>query len=369
MNIAVAHKDYDVRGGGEILAETLAHGLDAPLIVGHDDMQNRDEAMGEVETRELAPHSHWHKLASIGGPPRSIAHMMLWRDHADNQLQEYDTVITSGNEPLWWLPREDQTVIAYTHSTPRWMYDLYNKQKGFFQRSLTQFERWVYTQDFDIGIDLWIANSDIVARRIRSYWGIDDVRVIYPPIDIESLRPTYEQTSDYYLSLGRLDSLKRVDWAVSAADELGFDLKIAGTGSAESELRDMAPENVELLGWVDQDEKRRLLSGARATINCAMNEDFGMIVLESLASGTPVITIDEGMPKYIVEDGVRGIQFSAGGLVNAIERYEQEGVTLSEVELASWAESNFGQQRFIRQMQLAIEDAEKKNMINPEFNS
>jgi glycosyltransferase involved in cell wall biosynthesis len=367
-NIVVAHKDYDVRGGGEILAEQLARGLDAPLVVGHGDPSNQPEE-SDLEIEELAPGSPWHHLASRGGLPRTLAHMMLWRDHARHSLGEYDTVVTSGNEPQWWMPADDQTWVAYCHSTPRWMYDLSNDTDGWLSRTLAQVQRWVYQQELSTGVDLWIANSDVVARRMRRYCGIDqsDLRVVYPPIETDKLSPDLRPTDDYYVSLSRLAENKRVGEAIRAANERGFDLKVAGTGPEEKELRDLAGSSVDMLGWVEGPEKRRLLSGAKAVISCCRNEDFGMSVIEAMASGTPVITVDEGMPALTVEDGERGIKYDRGDLWHAIERFETHGVSWDETQLAEWASGNFGVNRFVNQIKEAVEEATERNQLDPKF--
>jgi glycosyltransferase involved in cell wall biosynthesis len=366
--IAVAHKDYDVRGGGEILAEHLARGLDAPLIVGHGD-ESHQPVGSELAIEELAPRSPWHHLAARGGAPRSLAHMMLWRDHAPDALAAYDTVVTSGNETQWWMPAEGQTWVAYCHSTPRLMYDRYQDNQGWIARTTTQLQRWVYQQELQTGADLWVANSDVVARRMRRYWGIDeqDLRVVYPPIETDKLSPDLEQTGDYYISLSRLSENKRVGEAIRAANERGFDLKVLGTGPEEKELAELAGSTVDMLGWVEGETKCQLLSGARALISCCRNEDFGMAVVEAIASGTPVITVDEGMPAYTVADGERGITYERGRLWHAIERFETHGVSLSEQELAEWASANFGVDRFIAKMQNAIEDARERTRVKPQF--
>jgi len=366
--IVVAHKDYDVRGGGEILAEHLARGLDAPLVVGHGDQSNQPVG-SELAIDELAPASPWHYLAARGGAPRSLAHMMLWRDHAPDALGRYDTVVTSGNEPQWWMPPEGQTWLAYCHSTPRWMYDRYQDKQGWIARTTTQLQRWMYQQELQTGADLWIANSDVVARRMRRYWDIDerDLRVVYPPIETEKLSPDLEETGDYYISLSRLSENKRVAEAIRAANKRGFALKVLGTGPQEDELADLAGSTVDMLGWVEGDRKRELLSGARASISCCRNEDFGMAVVEAIASGTPVITVDEGMPAYTVADAERGITYKRGRLWHAIERYETHGVSCSETELAEWAKANFGVDRFVADMQNAIELARERTRVRPQF--
>jgi|AKVG01.1.fsa_nt_gi glycosyltransferase involved in cell wall biosynthesis len=369
MTLGVAHKDYDVRGGGEILAEKMADGLDAPLIVGNHDPECRDSTTPDIPIHEVAPDSRLHWLADSGGMARAIAQMMLWRDHADDLLRDFDTVVTSGNEPLWWMPREDQTVVAYTHSTPRYFYDLNHRRRGRVKRTVGQIQRWCYRQDLETGIDLWVANSDIVARRMARYWGIDEseIDVVYPPIDTESLSPSLAPTEGYFLILGRLAGPKRVAEAVKAANNQGFELRVAGTGPRFEALQKMASETVDMLGWVTDERKRELLAGASALINCSRNEDFGMAVVEAMASGTPVITVNEGMPAHTVEPGTRGIHFERGGLEDGIKRFRAGGVDWSAGQLHEWARDNFGTHEFVAQMQAAVLKAEQSTQIDPDF--
>jgi len=366
QSVAIAHKDYDVRGGGEILAETLADGLDAPLYVGHGDNDKQPDDLS-IDITEIAPGSKWHWLQSRGGVPRAIGHWMLWRDHAPKILDEYDTVITSGNEPQWWTPRDDQTWIAYTHSTPRWLYDLYNDLDGWTTRTLNQVKRWIYQQDMG-GADLFVANSDVVARRLQRYWQIPESRieVIYPPIETERLSPDIDSTKDYYLSLGRLAATKQIDRLIEAANALDFDLKIAGTGPQEDYLKKLAGDTVEFLGWVEGEQKRELLSGAKALLTACRNEDFGMVHVEAIASGTPVITVAEGMPQYTVLEPECGYTYETD-LEGTIQQFEEDGVTWSEKRMAQWADETFSKGRFITEMEAAIETAKEYSAIDPKL--
>lgn len=369
-SIAIAHKDYDVSGGGEILAETLAAGFDAPLISGHGTGGDvRDGIPVDIDVQELAPDSAWHRLASAGGALRSLGHMMLWRDAADDALAEFDTVITSGNEPQWWIPREDQTVVRYTHSTPRWMYDLYHRKGGWISRTTTQIQRWMFQQDMLTGADMWVANSEIVKRRMERYWQLDasEVEVVHPPIETATLDPGMAETGDYYLSLSRLDAIKHVDNAIAAANELDIPLKVAGVGPEAEALEEQAGDSVEMLGWVSGQRKRELLAGARALISCCAQEDFGMSVVEALASGTPVITVDEGFPPFTASEPERGITYERGSLTDAIRRFERDGVAWSPRQMARWADENFSTDRFITEMQAVVDRAHTETTIDPTF--
>jgi glycosyltransferase involved in cell wall biosynthesis len=366
-DLAVAHKDYNVRGGGEILVERLARGLDCPLVVGHDTPDNHAGHEG-VDVREVAPESRLHQLIERGGITRAVGNLLLWRDHAYRDLDQFDTVITSGNEPLWWTPRDHQTVVSYTHSTPRWMYDLYNDKPGLVKRTRWQLQRWAYEQELSTP-DLWVANSDLVARRMRLYWDIDeaDLRVVYPPIETGKLHPSDRETGDYYLSLSRLEPTKRVLDVVETANELGVHLKVAGDGSQLEAIREAAGPTVEVLGWVSGEQKRKLLSGARATVAACRNEDFGMVPVESLAAGTPVISVAEGFPSYLVRDGENGLLFERGRLAEALRRFDTAGVAWSPQQCATFAADNFSKARFLDEMREAVAEARDRSTVSPDF--
>lgn len=366
--IAIAHKDYDVRGGGEVLAEELARVFDAPLYVGHGKDENHPE-QPDIDIREIAPESRLHRLmARTGTAARGVAHMIHWRDNAPSYLDEYDTIVMSGNEPLWTLTEDWQTVVAYTHSTPRWMYDLYHDVNGFIGRTYNQFQRRLYEGAVKRP-DLWVANSDLVARRINKYWNIpmERIVIVYPPVPTDEYDPDEEETGDYYLYLGRLDEHKKVGEVVRAFNERGDRLVIAGKGPMKAELERAANENVEFAGFVSEAEKRRLYSGAKALIYPAQNEDFGMVPIEAMAAGTPVIGVDEGFTRYQIQPGENGYLYdrSAAGLADAINSFEREGVELSEEELAEWASRWFSPERFAEEMRAAVTRAEEDTAVTP----
>lgn len=367
-DLAVAHKDYDVRGGGEILAEHLARTFDAPLYVGHGDPDNQPDGAG-LDIRELAPDSRLHYLAARGGLPRSLAHMILWRDAAQNALAGHDVVITSGNEPLWWTPTDDdQTVVAYTHSTPWFQTNRYDEVDGFVGRTAEQVKRWLYESEL-YEPDLWVANSELVAQRLRRYWRVAkrDIRIVHPPVDVAGLSPDAAPTGDYYLSLSRLDPVKNVDEIIRAANELQVPLKVAGTGDEEGRLRSLAGPTVDMVGWVDGDEKKELFAGARATITACRNEDFGIVAVESLASGTPVIGPHAGFTQYQIQDGKNGLLYSDDGLPATIEQFDERGVEWSDAAMADWAQRNFGIDRFEREMRTAVAEAQQRHHMTPTF--
>ena len=120
---------------------------------------------------------------------------------------------------------------------------------------------------------------------------------------------------------------KQTELAILAANARKFPLKIVGTGPEEATLRTLAGPTVEFLGSVSDDELVELYRGAKATIFCALDEDFGMVPVESMAQGAPVIALRQGGVVETIVEGETGIFFdesNASSLESAIARFEKK---------------------------------------------
>lgn len=363
---AVAHKDYDVLGGGELLAEGLARTFDAPLYVGHLSAESREV---DIEIQEIAPNSITHRLMDRGGIVRAVGHLLNWRDNADAYLSDYDTVITSGNEPLWWVPRDTQTVVAYTHSPPRYFYDLYHDVDGLVGRTAVQVQRILY-ESHTSRPDLWIANSDVVARRIRQHAHIPPsrIKIVYPPVETDAFDPSLSSPRNhpYFVTISRLDRPKSIDEIIRAFNGLDVDLVVGGTGPERERLEKLAGENVHLLGYVSEKHKQRLLAGAEGFIFNAWNEDFGIAPVEAMAAGTPVIGVREGFTKHQVIDMKNGYTFTRGeqSLRRTVKRFQSDGVSWDADRIASFADQ-FSVRKFRAGMREAVALAEDFSRVTP----
>src|SRR5262249_4672257 len=143
-------------------------------------------------------------------------------------------------------------------------------------------------------VDQFIANSEFVAKRIAAYYGRDSV-VIHPPVDTagEDAARADSLRKPYYLVAGELVAYKRVDLAIEAANALGLRLVVAGEGEQRRRLQAMAGPTIEFTGRVGDAEFRSLLAGARALVFPGL-EDFGIVPVEALACGTPLIAYARG---------------------------------------------------------------------------
>ena len=173
------------------------------------------------------------------------------------------------------------------------------------------------------GVDVFVANSNAVANRIRRYYG-REAEVIHPPVDLSPFSTDHER-EDYLLVVARLFPYKRVDLAIEAANRLGVHLKIVGDGSDRQRLEAMAGSTIEFVGWADDAAKAKLFGSARALL-VPQEEDFGMVMVEALGSGTPVVAFREGGALEIVQEGIDGVFFdrqTPDDLVDAIGRLDR----------------------------------------------
>jgi len=303
---------------------------------------------------------------------RSLTYMGLWQN--PEELQEYDVLIQSGNEPLWYTPRDEQVTIAYTHSPPRWQYDLYHQHGDTLgdkaAKAYNMLSRVLYDHTTRFP-DLFVANSELIARRIRRYWRVprDEIQVVYPPIQTAGYGSEYaEKRGDYYLMLSRLCAEKRVDEIIEAFQELEARLVIAGKGPERDALEEQAADasNIEFAGYVSESEKRRLMAEAKAFVYNPLNEDFGIVPIESMASGTPVLGVCDGYTKYQIDHGRTGLLYDRGpeNLRDAVEEFERDGVSATRAEIEAEAE-HYSVEEFRAGMRAAVEEAEKRARIVP----
>jgi glycosyltransferase involved in cell wall biosynthesis len=171
--------------------------------------------------------------------------------------------------------------------------------------------------------DHYVANSRHVAARIAKYYR-RSATVIHPPVDVEPLLGTPRRDDGYYLYLGRVVPYKRPDVAVAACARLDRPLKVVGGGRGQRKLAGAAGPRTEFLGRLGDAELRQVLAGARALLFPG-EEDFGIVPVEALAAGVPVIAYGVGGVRDSVTDGVTGVLYNdpgPDGLVGAIERFE-----------------------------------------------
>jgi glycosyltransferase involved in cell wall biosynthesis len=352
LRVAVVHNGFLEHGGGEVVAAELARALDAPLYCGYGDP---DALPDDVDVRILF--TDWKsRLFSRSMYIRDLWN--VWRWQSVPELYEYDVLIQSGNDAGWYVPRDDQLILKYVHSPPRTPYDQFHHAASSPIKRLYAFvTRTLYAQTLPY-TELFLANSELVARRINLYWGIerDQIRVLYPPVDVDSYYSA--EPEEFYFTFSRLYPQKRIDEIIEAFNGTEQRLIVGGDGPEKEHLEAIAHDNIEFIGFMSEEEKRDYLSRARALIFNAQNEDFGLVPIEAFASGTPVLGVREGFTQYQVREGLNGYTYERGveQLVAMVERFESDGVDWTGDEIRE-AAYQYGLERFERELETAVEDA------------
>jgi glycosyltransferase involved in cell wall biosynthesis len=206
--------------------------------------------------------------------------------------------------------------LCYCHTPMRYVWPAYEEYFGKGHLAppaswiMPLLASWLRTWDVvsNVRVDSFAANSRTVADRIRRWYG-RDARVIHPWVDTERFDlPIVRSAGDYDLILSALVPYKRIDVAVEAYRGRREQLIVAGTGVERDRLVRMAPRNVRFLGWLDPEETVRILQGCRALLFPG-EEDFGIVPVEAMACGKPVIALGSGGATETVIGGTTGVFF------------------------------------------------------------
>lgn len=164
----------------------------------------------------------------------------------------------------------------------------------------------IWDKEASVRPDTFLAISDFVRQRIQKYYG-RQASVLYPPVAVRKFFIA-DTPYEYFLMVGRMVPYKKFDMAVRVFNELGWPLKIVGAGPELTRLQNMAKANVEFLGLVDDARLADLYAHARAVV-FPQEEDFGIVPLEAMASGRPVIAYRGGGALETIVEGVTGTFF------------------------------------------------------------
>ncbi|MGA2775020.1 MAG: glycosyltransferase [Candidatus Omnitrophota bacterium] len=325
MKVAIFHNFMDNIGGAEIVGLTLARELNADFYTTNID-EDKIRKMGFSDIN----------LESIGKVPINAPfrhQTALWRFRQLNLKKRYDFFIIDGdwavsgavnNKPnLWFVHspiREIWDLYQYTrenivHPSQRWIFDAWARYNRHLNKKYVKH------------VNKIVCNSENTRKRVKKYLQ-REAAVINPPIEIS--RYHYKEPGDYWLSVNRLFYHKRIDMQIKAFSRLPNE-KLIIVGSYERSrhfqsyadyIKKIKPENVEIISWVNSDKLIDLYANCKGFITSAKDEDFGMAVIEAMASGKPVIAPNEGGYRETVIDGITGKlinDINIDKLVNAIK--------------------------------------------------
>jgi len=247
----------------------------------------------------------------------------------------YDLVISSSGS---WMCKGIKTKkptmhIGYIHHPPRYLYG-YETAIEWQKYVLIKIygsivNHFLRIWDFNSSqrADYFIANSEETRKRIQKFYR-RDATVIYPPVSIPlhfAFQTPNSGKNSYYVTVSRLARAKHVDILIKAANKQGFRLKIVGTGRDEAYLKSIAGETVEFLGNLPDRELTQVYRNAKAFLFASVDEEFGIVLVEAMAYGLPVIAYKSGGIPEIVTDGINGYLYeklSPEFLIQKLKKFE-----------------------------------------------
>lgn len=374
LKIALVQDYIKEFGGAESVFETLSDifpnapiytTLYQPQFLGPHRRRLEKKWQGRIHQSFFKYIPFAHKLIS----PLRLLSPLAFKSF---DFSKFDIVITSATGAYFpnLISKKNAKLICYCHTPPRYLYGLptarnFTKNKIIYK--LVQFLN-IFLRKIDFksaqNVDQFIANSQTTADRIQKFYH-RDVIVVNPPIDLPknnfslfllSKGDVAKATEGFYLAGGRLARAKRYDIAIKACNQLNLKLKIFGRDFANysQELKKIASNNVEFLGEISQDQKASLYSNAKAFFFCSDNEDFGMVPVEAMAYGCPVIAYKSGGTTETVIDGKTGVFFdelTTPSCVKAIKKFQK--LKINSQDCISRA-ADFSTEKFISKIKNLI---------------
>ena len=304
-SVAIVHDYLNQRGGAERVVVAMAGIWPAAPI--YTSLYRSGSTHGDFAGREIRT-SPLDRLP-VDRRFRLLAPLYPLAFRSLGTLSQELVVISSSGWAHGVRTAPESLHVVYCHTPARWLYatgDYLGRRRlgGLARLPLAPFRRWDRTAARRA--DAYIANARLVRDRIRVAYGID-AEIVHPPVDVARFSP--RPRGERLLVISRLLPYKRVDLAVDAATRLGLGLDVVGDGPELDRLRARAGSGVEFHGRVDDRAATELIESCRAV--CIPGaEDFGIVPVEALAAGKPVVAFAQGGALETLEDGVSAAFFA-----------------------------------------------------------
>jgi glycosyltransferase involved in cell wall biosynthesis len=311
-NIALVHEFLVHFGGAEKTFEAIAELYpEAPIYTAKYDQKNISKMSPSLRNRRvIAPHQNFGSLLS-----KYLFTFMMAPVFESMDFRDYNLIISDGN--TWnkgLLTKPNQLHITYIHTPPRFLYgystESTKRDKWYFKLPFSYVDNILRMWDYVAAQrpDYIIVNSKEIQKRVKKFYGRDSV-VINPPVDVD-IKGAYEQDNigkPYYVAVGRLVKYKDFDLLIQAFNLAGLPLVIIGSGNYEAELKKLAGPNITFKGSLSEQEKHQVIHNAVGLVNPIADEDFGIVPIEALAHGVPVLAHKSGGHLETIIDGVNGM--------------------------------------------------------------
>ncbi len=360
LRIAIVHDWYQDKGGAENVITSLLNIYPEAdffaLVDFFNDAQREDVLNGKKVTYTF--------IQNLPFAKKIFRHYIFLFPLAIERLdlRKYDLVISSSHAVAKGvITGPDQLHICINYSPMRYAWDMYFNYReehhlsGIKEKVLSYILHKIRIWDVTASnrVDHFISISKLVQRRIEKYYRRSS-QIIYPPVDIDKYT-LCEDKKDYYLTVSRLVPYKKVKMIVETFVKNGKPLVVVGEGTEYSEIVKLATDNIRILGYVEDKKVVTLMQEAKAFIFVPY-EDFGIVPVEAMSCGTPVIAYGKGGIKDTVVKDVTGVFFqeqTVDSLNKALEKFET--MHFDHPAIAQYA-SSFSVERFEKEIKAFVEE-------------
>ncbi len=377
LKVALVHDYLREYGGAERVVEAL-HQLfpTAPLYVAFT-----DPAVAGIHWQKFASleiHESW--LSKIPWHKKLFSPLRIFAPNyfTSFDLSGYDLVISSSNAYFGKAVRVRKNDaagrpgakhICYCHTPARSLYG-YSTMTDWESKPVTKvlgtlINHYLRVVDFQVAqkVDQFVANSKEVQRRIAKFYRRESV-VIFPPVKVSTellAKPKLAAGDEpYFLYVNRLAFAKHPEMAIEACTKLGLRLKVVGDGKLLPKLKELAGPSVEFLGAVLDDDLQKLYLGATALLYPVEDEDFGIVPVEAMGYGLPVLAHRSGGPQETIVDGETGLFFdelNTAALIATIKKFQNMKFDRAKIHQHAL---QFSEAKFQEQMKRLVEQVMRK---------
>lgn len=323
--VAIAHEFLSQYGGAEKTLEAMLEVFaNAPVYTAKYNPENMPDL---IKNREIIyPKGLMNK---VGQKLFFLFRMPTIFESFD--FSDYDIVVSSGttwNKGI--LTKPEQMHVTYIHTPPRFLYKYSQEstkwEKPFFKPIYSYLVNFLRLWDYAAAQrpDYLVTNSQTTRKRILKFYG-RDAKVINPPVEvrINSEDSLKKAGAPYFLAIGRLSKYKNFDLLVETFNKVKYPLIIVGTGLEEKKLKKLAGKNIVFKGRVSNDEKHELLENCMGLINPVVDEDFGIVPVEAMAHGKPVLAHKSGGHLETVIENETGLLYDENIVESLSEKLTQ----------------------------------------------
>lgn len=312
MKVAVCHDRLMERSGGERVALVLAKAFDADLFTAKYVKENTFEWGRKLRVKEVG----FSLEAPISQFSTAIWMLDAIKFSQLKELKKYDLLITSG-QLAHFASVQNPNNVWYCHTPNRALYDLHDEVRSRLGS--------LWKPAFDVWTKFWtpqdqksvkhvrriVVNSKNVRNRVRRFYK-RDAEIVYPPVDIKKFR--HNTPEDYWLSVQRIEPEKRLEIQLKVFERLPDEkLVIVGKGRHGRTYQKKVSRWIERLPnvkWIKEASDKELVelySRCKGVIQTPLEEDFGFVPVEAMASGKPCIAVNEGGFRESIIHGKTGL--------------------------------------------------------------